>query len=1676
MEDATRLFLDGAARKAAAQAAERAQAPEAQATRTDLAREIAQACEAELLGKPEPLRAGRLHFEIARAYEGSLDDLEKAREHYLAARERLPEHLPTLRGARRVLIALGRHGDALPLFDAEARLVSDPHAKAMIHYDKGVLLEDRVGQKREARKAYAMALELDASNPTILKAFERASATSAEWADLDRAFEREANAVSSDVRHRATVLAERARLADARQGSIDRAIELYQTAFGIDAGAPGVLSALKSLLYVHGRFRDLIVVLEQEAKSTQDPEARALAMYRVGRIHADRLGALDEAITAIESAAADAPTDAMILAELARLYEMAKRWGKLVGVLETLVSTTTSAPHRVAILHRMGQIAEERLSDGDRAVECYRRALENDATYLPALQALANLYTQRQHWTALVAMHIGEAQSGRDPQRRAAAHARVADIMERSLDNVDQAIEHHKQALGLSPGYAPSFKALVRLYSSKKRFHELVELYERALDLAPSEDERITLLFKIGRLHEDALHAPLPAIAAFQRVLVVHPNHLGAIHAVQRAAERGEAWEELVRALELEAEKITVKAERAALLHRAAEVTEERLGDVDLALTRYNKVLALDDRYAPALSSLGRLYHRAGRWEDVLHVYQKELAVTPRGAAAAALLYKMGELAEDRLGRDDEATKHYRAAVDADPKHLAALHALTRLESARGQWKDVVRLLELELESLEDPGARARVAYRIGETCENRLDDAKRALDAYGRAIALAPDLRPALDGRVRLLERAKDYKTLVAELEKEATGAKDPAQALVARLRAAEIHRDQLNDVPKAIECYEAILAQAPDHLAALRGLEPLYAAQSATDKLGQCLAAQARILENGFARVAVLREMARLDETRVATVPAEIAERYQSIIRVAPSDTSALTALERHALGAKDWALLTQVDTKLGALTDDAALASSYQTRLAEELEVSGDASALDNYRAAVARDPENIAAARGVVRLAERAPRPDLLGEAAGHAVRVLRAPEKAASLLVRSAEIRAGSRDHQGAVDDLTRALSICPDHEDTVLGLERLLSSTDAGKLADLLSQAATQAKNAERRAALWVSVAALHADQRRDSGAAHAALARALKDAPTHVPALMKEAELFARDGQPDLAVKQLERVVQITKAPDVLLLAHLGLARLYDKGLGKSDKAVASLRSALSLDSNHRGALALLLDLETRRDDFDAALKTATRLVEMSPDGPERAEAFAGLARLERRKGRAAEAAVAYGNAVALTGTEGPVLEEMRAFVSEARRKGEGVRWDAYADGLGRYLERARPDPARHPAAYLELGRSLIDDVRQPEKGLAALRTGAGRFPNDVSLRSELAGRLRAAGQDKDAAEEYRRLADLDPLRMDTWSSLAQTLQATGRADASLAATQVLVALGGGTDLERLNVQQKATRPASWREGALDAEILRALDASAPEDVPTTRLLSAASLGLERAYVADFEAYKVSRGDRISSRSGHPTRVLADRIAKIVNAPEFDLYVHQGQTGTVDVEFSDPVSLLVSAAVTRLPEGQQAFLLSRVLFAYSRGLHPVHKLAPSALSELLVAAMRVVDPTFGGGTGPSEYIDTLAKNLYKGLPRRGRKPLEEAAALYGPSPKPRLEDWLLRTRKTLARAALIVSDDVISTISILRRTEGDLARLEPAEIERGRAVLSDLLRFTVSDQAAAIRKRLGAV
>ncbi|HEY6723931.1 MAG TPA: tetratricopeptide repeat protein, partial [Polyangiaceae bacterium] len=1371
---------------------------------------------------------------------------------------------------------------------AEVRLLKNPKRKAVVLYEKGLLLEDHMVQKKEAREAFLAALEFDEQNPTLLKAVQRNQLHTAQWDAVEKTLERTAHAVRADSRHRAAVIAERARLVESRRHEREVATELYQTAFEVDPRAPLALSALKRLHHSHKRYKDLIAVLEKEVDLVNDQTARAMALYRVARTYVDALGDLDRGIDALERAARELPNDSVVLGELAVQYERAARYEALAGVLERLAELGASTFDQVVYFHRIGQIHEEHLNRPDYAVGWYERTLELDPGFMPALAALRALYEKQGSWAALVKMGVSEAEATLDVERRAAAFARVAEIVERHLGDKPQAIEAHKRALGARPGYPTSFKALVRLYSDARMFHELCELYERAVDQADDHDTKITYLFKIGRLQEDALAEPGHAVTAYRRILELVRDHFEAIHAWQRAAERGNRYDELVEALEFEAQIVPDKPRQVALLQRAADVMDERLGDAEGSLNKLRAVLKLEPHYAPALRAMADLLQRQGRWEDLLETYRSELRATAKGPARAALLCKMGELSDQKLGRPPEAVRYYREAFEIDPTNLAVREALRiRLREAE-QWEELVKLLRLELGEARDVERRARLAYLVGETYENRLQNPEQALIAYEDALSAQPSFRPALDGKLRLLSEKRDFKRLVEELVRETKTAPDPALQIDAYLRMGEVWRDELGNPGQAIDSYRAVLDRDPGHLGALLALESLYAAGGDQEGLKKVYTAQASVLGDVQARVAVLREFTRLG-TKSEADKAAAKQSYFSILQLAPTDVTALSELEGIALEEKDRQLLAHVDAKLGSVAEETSLVSAHQTRLAEALEASGDPTAIEIYRAALGSEPDNIAAARGLSRIAQRSEDPALIEEAAENEAKIGLDGRRAARLLVRSAELRMHLHDDvPGATKVLERALDLFPDYEMAARRLRDLMLA--GGKLDELiqnLTHAAQNTKDKQRSAALWIHVAELLADKKHDAAGGIAALTRITRDQPNHQQALGRLGDLYVRDGQWNLAVETLSKLLALQPGETEVVRIHLELAAVYDERLKEPEKAIRSLEHVLDLQPSHREALKRLLDVQIAAGKTGPAADTAARLVRASADRDERAEALGRLAKLEEARGKTPEALDAFEQAVALGGASTEAATRMRAFV----QKQATPPWTRYAGALAKYVDEAGVPQERLGSTYAELGRVQSQALKQIPQAIATLERGLSANPASVEMRRELARCFHKSGDLGRALAETRRVLDADVMRAETWRDLIAVLQGLERGPEANVAIGGLVALGAANDNEATNHRARQARAALVHAGSMDLEAMISIDALGGIDARCELLLTLTD-SLGKLHPPELERYSLSSRDKLGARSSHPLRMIADRVAAAFALGEFELYVHRAHSG----------------------------------------------------------------------------------------------------------------------------------------------------------------------------------------
>jgi tetratricopeptide (TPR) repeat protein len=132
------------------------------------------------------------------------------------------------------------------------------------------------------------------------------------------------------------------------------------------------------------------------------------------------------------------------------------------------------------------------------------------------------------------------------------------------------------------------------------------------------------------------------------------------------------------------------------------------------AVDAYQRVTTLAPDHGAAWNNLGLLQHRMGRHEDARRHYEVALVADPTLAEAA---YNLGSLHDD-LGDPTHATLWYRRALEIRPDyadaHFNLASALERAGDGRGARRHWVRYLELDPDSRWAEIARGWVSGEAG--------------------------------------------------------------------------------------------------------------------------------------------------------------------------------------------------------------------------------------------------------------------------------------------------------------------------------------------------------------------------------------------------------------------------------------------------------------------------------------------------------------------------------------------------------------------------------------------------------------------------------------------------------------------------------------------------------------------------------------------------------------------------------------------------------------------------------------------------------------------------------------------------------------------------------------------------------------------------------------------------
>ncbi len=1375
----------------------------------------------------------------------------------------------------------------------------------------------------------------------------------------------------------------------------------------------------------------------------------------------------------------------------------------------------TSEPDvRVRLLEEAAHVYLSPGAHPGGAKSAYLAALEIHPGDLAILSPLAALYEELKEFESLVELTRAHASKIVKPGERARLLTRTAVALESGLGDFLAALDMYVEAFCLDPEERSLAVAIERLAGAHSggwaRVIEACLAYVAPTPGTPMTAGRLTVLNALARWYdlsgdlaaaEQSWRMVLEAVdvkgkapasmdplaegdrltadaagdntsTAGQLVLRASVAFSRAFESLSALLRRQQRFDELGALLvELASRPYTPPVEARDMLAEAATVYGERLGAWDTAVSLYRRVFDIDPGHnAAAEGLLGYLLERQD-WSEAAAL-QVARAEVKRGESRCQLLCAAARIWTERVGEVSTAAALYRRALEASPGHREPLDALAQLLAGGGRFQELLDVLIHQLDLVATPRQKAALWVRIACLYEGEYLDRHAAINAYEKALTLAPSAGEALEALVRLYAADEDWTNVVSAC-RGLLALRDGEAHRATGLALAELLVERLGDWNAAVLVLEGLCAVHPDdpelllRLAELRmGAGDLEGALALIDEVGDHVDDD----EKGAHYYAVGRLLDRAGHTD------EALERYKAAVEENPAARAFVETLREAYEQAGDYAALAELlKSDLRRVRGAQAqarlygeLARLYHERLRDDAEAEQmairaqglDASNLDAnlVRGVIAYRAERYGAA--AQHLQHLAPRLDRLGaDGARVGTMYARALQQSGRAELALEAISKLQQERPGELSVLACAAEIAfeaAEPERSLILQRRLLR---------LQGDDAPVSERAETLFRLGTSAA-----QVRSFAEAIAALQESLALDAAQPNALQVLSHCFEQQGLwKDMAETLYSELEFAEGERRYELLVELG-----DLALERLDEPEYAAQNYLTA---HRGwpqdrrVLLKLLHVYCDLERWKSVVAVILKLVQLLDDPVAKARYYRTAALVaERKLGDVARGTRLLDEALALD----PDAEDLvQSALKLSRVSGDGRR---LAELLKREIRIASKhhDKGRMMAALGELADVYLNKMGSVRQAIAVHEGALELEPDNEALVDYLTRAYTAHPEqylDKAIALNQRAL-DKEPLRAEAIAALRQLYAYARNSDATWCVVRVLCALelASGEELaffERFKSRQGAVfteglLPEEWvsviLHPAADSQLTSFLAILAPS------IAMASALGYPERYPQFEPINPIGHASPVLSSLAYIADVLAQPIPSVVAEPWND----------------EPLSLLPDnpnvLVVGRTGMDSRSDLREAAVVA-ARGLMRVlpgvllHGLlgGTGELKVWFLAGLLQVHPHCEVPSELREDILTAAEWLEEQLSAEQVERLSWLSAqLTKEHAQVDLKAWGKGVDYTSDRLALLVCDDLDVVVCAIREAR------EPFAVASADERLAELCRYAMSEPYFALRRRLG--
>jgi tetratricopeptide (TPR) repeat protein len=1199
----------------------------------------------------EELRRSYL-FELGSVYADRLEAPSRAEAYYQEILEDVSNSQEALDELQVIYARTERWRDLLDVFDNKLEFADEREAIDLL-FRKAVLWDQLLEQPHEAIDVLQAILEEHPENIRAVRALSRLYEDNGMWEDLADVVERELEVAGPDRTSEV-----KKRLADIyheRLGDDDRAVDLLEEVLEDNQGDDEAIHSLEGMMELEtapsGRISQILEPLYQDRQETgkvvwslevqvgdsDDPDRRVELLHRIATLLEHKQDERDEAFDTLARALRDGVENGHTLEELYRLADDLGGWERLVGVFREQAEVENDPDVRRDLLTRAADVYLEELDEPSQASPLLHQVLEIFPSDLETAEKLDDIYRELEDWEALVDILRHRASHVEDPKERKELLYQAGNIYDEILERPEESVDVYREVLDIERLDVQAIDRLQELFTRLEWWEDLLEIYDKKLELAGDDQARRDLLYAVAPIYEDELEQPYEAIETYRDILEIDSGELAALESIADLYEQTEQWHELLDVFDEQIELVSLPEEELGLKYEAGRTWETELGDVLQAVDVYREILDRDpehERTREALADmiergeaeveaaevLAPIYEASEEWKKLVHVQKLLIEASHDPDRQLELYREVGDIYEEKLENLGAAFETYLQALDVAPDRKELLNTVERLAGEVDGWETVIERFDELLAGEASFETELELNRRVGRILDDELGDVAAAIERYEDAREIEPEHPEVTEALDQLYQDQDEWEKLADILQTRIYIVEDPERTLELRSRLGLLYQNALDQPEKAVDTYQNILEERPENEFAIRSLEemfkmgevpdrivailePWYVERDRHEKLVELYLERLERLDDSIDRFELFEQVGGLylDEL---DQPERALQVYGAALAEQPDAQDVADTLERLAQETDSWeeaAGFYYEAIEAGELLDEEAI--ELWSRLAgildQQLDQIEDAEAA--YRQILELDPGEPDALEALDRICEQQSRWEDLAEILNQRLDHTYDEEVIVEVNFRLAQIYQHQiGDVQAAVDTYRDLLDVRPIHREALEELVHIHREREEWEeLVDVLDRKADATNEPEAKIDCFGQMATIAEQMLERPLDAIDLWNRVLELEPEHEEALQELGRLYYDEQRWDELVGIVERELELTDDPEEKLDLYKSVGTVWGEKLGNEGPALDAWRNVLDIREDDLEALRAVRELYTRQGDYEELAPILERLIE---------------------------------------------------------------------------------------------------------------------------------------------------------------------------------------------------------------------------------------------------------------------------------------------------------------------------------------------------------------------------------------------------------------------------------------------------------------------------------------------